>query len=169
VNFKISWSNHWKVLIGTGYSSMYWWNWLLIHIYKYLCLYYILKKQRFEPCAPSQTWKLLSTKCRLGLSTWFLDDSTWTRPTWFVEANRACFSPHRSIAQVWKLLHTTLPCNFFILTLLIFLTNRPSGKCFPYLDPGKGARLGGTLGELQDATMIGALHGHVDRGRHGGL
>jgi hypothetical protein len=29
--------------------------------------------------------------------------------------------------------------------------------------------LGDALGELQDAIMIGALHGHVDRGRHGGL
>jgi hypothetical protein len=58
-------------------------------------------------------------------------------------------------------------CDFFILTPLnFFLTNRPSGKRFSHLVPGKGASLGGTLGELQGATMIGALHGQADRGRH---
>jgi hypothetical protein len=61
-------------------------------------------------------------------------------------------------------------CNFFILTILTnFFINRLLGKCFSYLNLGKSVSLGGALGALQGATMIGTLHGHIDQGRHGGL
>jgi hypothetical protein len=48
-------------------------------------------------------------------------------------------------------------CNFFILAILIFFTNRPLKKLIPYLDPDKGASLDGAICPLQGATMTGAL------------